>query len=207
MQRRIALMVGVMAALVCAGRVSAQESAPRAGSVVVTVIPVGATFFTQSQSGKEPGFTNYGPGGDVELYLSHYLSVEGEVGGGIGVSQELDGANGVSHRTSPSLVTYSGNVVVTAPSDGSLAPYLTIGAGGLTLLRTSALGIASSKTFVTGNVGAGVKWFNATARWGVRADYRFIAVHADDQAPGLFGREARYANRAYGALLVNVGRQ
>jgi len=206
MQRRIALMVGVMAALVCAARVSAQESGPRAGSVVVTVIPVGATFFTQGQSGKEPGFTNYGPGGEVEMYLSRYFSVEGEVGGGIGVSQELDGANGASHRTSPSLVTYSGNVVVTAPSDGSLAPYLTIGAGGLTLLRTSALGIASNKTFVAGNVGAGVKWFNATSRWGVRADYRLIVVRADDQAPAFFGQETRYANRAYGALLVNVGR-
>src|SRR5258707_5790821 len=119
MERRIALTVGVMAALVCAGRVSAQESAPRAGSVVVTVIPGGATFFTQSQSGKEPGFTNYAPAGDVELYLSHYLSVEGEVGGGVGVPQDLQGASGPSHRTSPNLVTYSGNVVLTAPSDGS----------------------------------------------------------------------------------------
>jgi hypothetical protein len=206
MERRTVLTAAVMATLVCAGRVSAQESARRAGSVVVTVIPASATFFTQGKSGKEPGFTTYAPAGDVELYLSRYVSVEGEVGGGIAVSQELLSAVGTSHRTSPGLVTYSGNIVVMAPSDGSLAPYLTIGAGGLTVLQTSALGIASSKTFVTGNVGAGVKWFNATSRWGVRADYRFIAVRADDQAPAFFGQETRYANRAYGALLVNVGR-
>lgn len=206
MNRRIAVVVAVMAILAAAGRASAQESARRAGSVVVTVIPAGATFFIQSQSGKEPGFTTYAPAGDVELYLSRYLSVEGEVGGGIGVSQELQSASGLSHRTSPSLVTYSGNVVVMAPSDGSLAPYLTIGAGGLTLLHASAIGITDSRTFVTGNVGAGVKWFNATSRWGVRADYRFIVVRADDQAPSFFGQETRYANRAYGALLVNVGR-
>jgi opacity protein-like surface antigen len=207
MKHRMALMVALMATLVCAGPVSAQESAPRAGGVVVIVIPGGATFFTQSQSGKEPGFTNYGPAGDVEVYLSRYVSVEGEVSGGIGVSQELQGASGTSHRTSPNLVTYSGNVVVTAPSNGALAPYLTIGGGGLTLLRTSALGIADSKTFLTSNVGAGVKWFSATSRWGVRADYRFIVLRADDQAPAFFGRETRYANRASGALLVNVGRR
>ena len=207
MRRRMAI-VAVMAALAGAGRASAQESAPRprAGSVVVAVIPGGATFFTQSTSGKEPGFTTYAPAGDVELYLSRYVSVAGEVGGGIGVPQDLRSASGTLHRASPSLVTYSGNVVVTAPSDGALAPYLTIGAGGLTLFHASALGIGDSRTFVTGNAGAGVKWFSATSRWGVRADYRFIVVRADDEAPAFFGRETRYANRAYGALLVNVGR-
>jgi hypothetical protein len=207
MKRRI-VMVAVVATLIVAGRVSAQESTarPRAGSVVVAVIPGGATFFTQSDSGKEPGFTNYAPAGDVEFYFGRYVSVEGELGGGIGVPQQLQSAAGPLHRTPPGLLTYSGNVVLTAPSSGSLAPYLTIGAGGLTLLHTSELGIADSRTFATGNAGAGVKWFNATSRWGVRADYRFIVVRADDQAPAFFGRETRYANRAYGALLVNVGR-
>src|SRR5215475_223810 len=116
MRRRMAI-VAVMAAL-AGGRASAQEPAPRprAGSVVVAVIPGGATFFTQSDSGKEPGFTDYAPAGDVELYLSRYISVEGEVGGGIGVPQELQGVNGQAHHTSPSLLTYSGNVVLTAPS-------------------------------------------------------------------------------------------
>jgi len=206
MNCRTALILAAITTLATAGHASAQESGPRAGSVVVTVIPIGATFFTQSTRGKEPGFTNIGPAGSVELYLNHYVSVEGEVGAGIGVSQDLQNASGTLHLSSPSLMTYSGNLVVTAPSDGSLAPYLTFGAGGLTLLHSSALGIADSRTFLTGNVGAGVRWFNATARWGVRADYRFIAVRADDQAPAFFGREARYANRAYGALLVNVGR-
>jgi hypothetical protein len=206
MYRRIALMIALMTAVAGAGRASAQESAPHAGTVVVTVIPVSATFFTQSTRIKEPGFTNVGPAGSVELYLTHYFSIEGEIGSGIGLSQELQDASGTSQLKSPSLVTYSGNVVVTAPSDGSLAPYLTIGAGGLTLLHSSALGVADSRTFLTGNVGAGVRWFNATARWGVRADYRFIAVRANDQASVFFGQEARYANRAYGALLVNVGR-
>jgi Outer membrane protein beta-barrel domain len=206
MYRRIALMVALMTAVVGAGRAFAQESAPHAGTIVVTVMPVSATFFTQSTSGREPGFTNFGPAASVELYVTHYIGVEGELGSGIGVSQDLQTASGTTHLTSPSLLTYSGNLVVTAPSDGSLAPYLTIGAGGLTLLHSSASGVADSQTFLTGNVGAGVRWFNATARWGVRADYRFIAVRASDQAPVFFGREARYASRAYGALLVNVGR-
>ena len=186
---------------------AAQEaSSPRAGSLVVAVIPIGSTSFTISGTGKEPGFAVYAPAGDVEIYLNRHVSAEAEIGGGIGVSQDLESASSIVHRRSPSLLTYSGNIVVAAPSDGSLAPYMTIGVGGLTLLSGQALGITSSRTFFTGNVGAGVRWFNSKGRWGVRADYRFIAVRADDQAPAFFGREERYANRGYGALLIKVGR-
>ena len=101
-------------------------------------------------------------------------------------------------------MNYSGNVVVNAANRSSVVPYVTGGIGGLTLLDKASLGIADSDTFLTGNVGGGVKWFNG--RWGLRADYRFIAVQSKDDAPSFFGQETRYGHRVYGGVLINAGR-
>jgi hypothetical protein len=83
-------------------------------------------------------------------------------------------------------------------------PYVTGGVGGLTVFDKATLGIADRETFLTGNVGGGLKWFNG--RWGLRADYRFITVRSKDDAPAFFGAETRYGHRVYGGLLLNVGR-
>ena len=50
---------------------------------------------------------------------------------------------------------------------------MTGGVGGLSLFDKADLGISDTETFLTGNVGGGVKWY--TGRWGLRGDYRFIA--------------------------------
>src|SRR5882672_7602204 len=61
-------------------------------------------------------------------------------------------------------------------------------------------------TFLTGNVGGGVKWYASNDRWGLRGDYRFTAVRDKDDAPSFFGRDTRYGHRAYGGLIINVVR-
>ena len=76
--------------------------------------------------------------------------------------------------------------------------------GGLTLFETLPLGISGNDTFLTSNVGGGVKWFNG--RWGLRADYRFVAVRSKDDAPAFFGQETRYGHRVYAGVLINAGR-
>ena len=86
------------------------------------------------------------------------------------------------------------------------APYVTGGVGGLTVFNQLAVGIAQNQTFLTGNVGGGVKWLYGSGRWGLRGDYRFVAVHADDQAPSFFGRETRYGHRIYGGVVINAVR-
>jgi len=182
----------------------AQESSPGPGTVVVTVIPGGATFFTEGKDTKGPSFGNYGLGGSVEVNFNRYIGVEGEVSGALGVTQDLQFSNGITNTKSPNLVNYSGNVVVNAANRSSVVPYVTGGIGGLTLLDKASLGIADSDTFLTGNVGGGVKWFNG--RWGLRADYRFIAVQSKDDAPSFFGQETRYGHRVYGGVLINAGR-
>jgi hypothetical protein len=202
MKRWIAAIVAVVG-FAGAGQAYAQESTTP-GAVVVTVIPAGGTFFTQGKNTKEPSFGNYGLGAAVEVRLNRYVGVEGEVTGALGVTQDIEFTSGTSHLKSPDLLGYNGNLVVSAATGGSLVPYVSGGVGGLTLFDKPALAIPDTQTFLTGNVGGGVKWFNG--RWGVRADYRFIAVRSNEDAPAFFGRETRYGHRVYGALLINAGR-
>ncbi len=110
-----------------------------------------------------------------------------------------------SNLKTPNLLNYNGNVVVSLPTRHSLTPYATGGVGGLTVFDTAALGISKTDTFFTGNVGAGVKWFHSSGRWGVRADYRFIAVRSKDDASSFFGQDTRYGNRVYGGRRRDQG--
>jgi len=54
------------------------------------------------------------------------------------------------------VISCRGNLVVSA-GGSSVAPYVNGGVGGLTLLETSTLDINDMKTFLTGNLGGGVK--------------------------------------------------
>ncbi len=203
MTRWIAVLVAVFG-IASADRALAQESAPGPATVAVTIIPGGATFFTESSHAKGPGFGNYGLGGAVEYNFTRYVGVEGEVSGGLGITQNLTQSGITSNLKTPNLLNYSGNVVVHLANPSSLTPYVTGGVGGLTVFDTAALGISQTDTFLTGNVGAGLKWFHSSGRWGVRGDYRFIAVRSKDDAPSFFGQDTRYGNRVYGGVVINA---
>lgn len=205
MKRSMALMLALVG-LVGVGTAHAQDSVPGPGTVVVTVIPGGATFFTEGKNTSGPSFGNYGLGAGVEVNFNRYIGVEGEVSGALGVTQDLQIGNVTSNVRTPNLVNYSGNLVVSAPTRSSVVPYATGGIGGMTLFDKASLGINSTETFLTGNVGGGVKWFSGNGRWGLRGDYRFIAVQSKDDAPAFFGQETRYGHRVYGAVLINAGR-
>ena len=73
--------------------------------------------------------------------------------------------------------------MVSAANRSSVVPYVTGGVGGLSLFEKASLGINDTETFLTGNVGGGVKWY--TGRWGLRGDYRFIAVQVQGRRAGL----------------------
>ena len=203
MKRVIAAVFAVIG-LAGAGQAYAQESRSSAGPVVVTIIPGGATFFTEGKDTKGPSFGNYGLGAGVTVNFNRFVGVEGEVSGALGVRQDLNFASGTTNEKSPDLLNYSGNLVVSAPNHTSVVPYVTGGIGGLTLFDKASLGIGTTETFLTGNLGGGVQWFNG--RWGLRGDYRFIAVRSKDDAPSFFGGETRYGHRIYGGVLINVGR-
>lgn len=205
MKRSIVIVLALVG-LVGASQAHAQDSVPGPGAVVVTIIPGGATFFTEGKNTKGPSFGNYGLGAGVEVNFNRYVGVEGEVSGAFGVTQDLQLGSVTSNVKTPNLLNYSGNLVVSAANRRSVVPYATGGIGGLTLFDKASLGINSTDTFLTGNVGGGVKWFSGSGRWGLRGDYRFIAVRSKDDAPSFFGQETRYGHRVYGAVLINAAR-
>jgi hypothetical protein len=200
------VIVIALAAVVGLGvsRAQAQEAAPGPSPVVVTIIPGGGTFFTDGKDADVPGFGNYDLGAGVTYNFNRYLGVEGEVSGALGVSQDLQFGGGVSNVKSPNLLNYAANLVVSAPNRTSVVPYVTGGIGGLSLFEKASLGINGTETFLTANAGAGVNWY--AGRWGLRGDYRFVAVQSKDDAPSFFGQETRYGHRVYGGVLLNVGR-
>ena len=203
MKHFIAVLLTV-AAFAGATPAFAQESAPGPGKVVITIIPGGATFFTEAEDNPlGPSFGNYELGGSVAVNFNRHVGVEGEVSGGIGVSQTMQVGSVTFDERSPDLLNYSGNLVISAPNRTSVVPYLTGGVGGLTMFERPGITPSDAETFLTGNVGGGVSWY--AGRWGLRADYRFIAVQSKDEAPAFFGREERYGHRVYAGVLLNIG--
>jgi hypothetical protein len=203
MKRLIAVLLTV-AGFAGAGQAYAQETAPGPGRVEVSIIPGGGLFFTKDKDTQEPGFGNYDLGGAVAINFNRYVGVEGEVSGALGVSQDLAFGGLSADRKSPDFLNYSGNLVVSAANRTSVVPYVAGGIGGLSLFEKASLGITGTETFLTANVGGGVKWYSG--RWGLRADYRFVGVRSNDAAPEFFGRETRYGHRVYGAVLLNLVR-
>ena len=204
MKRLLAILLTVTA-IGAATPAFAQESAPGPGKVVITIIPGGATFFTEAEDNPNaPSFGNYELGGSVAVNFNRYVGLEGEVSSALGVSQTMEvGTFNVDSR-SPNLLNYSGNLVISAPNRSSVVPYLTGGVGGMTMFERRTLVVDDATTFLTGNVGGGISWY--TGRWGLRGDYRFIAVQSKDDAPAFFGREERYGHRVYAGVLLNVAR-
>jgi Outer membrane protein beta-barrel domain len=203
MKRSVALLVAALT-IGGASRALAQEATSGPGPVVVTIIPAGGTFFTEGKNNSGPSFGNYSLGGGVTFNINRYVGIEGEVTGALGVSQSLDFGGVTADRTTPNLLTYSGNVVVSAANHSHVVPYVTGGIGGLSLFEKPELGITGTESFLTGNVGGGVTWY--AGRWGLRGDYRFTAVQSKDDAPAFFGRETRYGHRVYAGLILNAGR-
>ncbi len=180
------------------------ENGPVPGAVEVTVIPGGATFFTSGKNNSGPAFGNYTLGASATYNVNRWFGVEGEVGGALGITQDLTQSGITNNLKSPNTLNYSGNAVFSLPTRSQFVPYATVGIGGLTMFNRPELGFTADQTFLTGNVGGGVKWYPTNGRWGVRGDYRFIAVRHNDDAPAFFGQEDRYANRIYGGLILNV---
>jgi hypothetical protein len=185
--------------------VSAQERGIGPGRVEIGAFPGGGMFFTKATNGNEPEFGNYALGGSFTVNLNRWVGIEGEGGGTIGVHQTFDFENAaLTDQRSPHTWMYHGNVVVNpAGNNRAVVPYVTGGLGGVTLSPrgdAKALGIDEYKTFLAGNVGAGVKWFS-TSHVGFRGDYRLFIEQKNETAPLFFGNETRYGHRVQGGMV------
>ncbi len=201
MIRNVGVWLGALV-LLAAAPVFAQDGRPGPGKVEVTLIPAGGTFFTSK--GSNPEFGNYTYGGALTLNLTRFVGVEAEVGGTAGITQDLELTGGTSNLKTPDTVNYAGNIIVSAATRHSVVPFVTGGVGGLTMFERQELGVADTTTFLTGNIGGGLKWYAPNGRWGLRGDYRLIAVQSKDDAPAFFGRDTRYGHRVYVGLVVNA---
>ena len=197
---------GLIAVLLIGGvsHAYAQETSPGPGTLEVTVIPGGATFFTSGNRASE--FGNYNLGGALTYNINRIVGVEGEVVGSLGISQDLKFGGLTANQKSPNSLAYTGNMVLSLPTHTSFVPYLTGGGGGMTMFEKASLSITRAETFLTGNVGGGVKWYAPNGRWGLRGDYRFMVTRSKDDAPAFFGQETRYGHRVYGAVIINAVR-
>jgi hypothetical protein len=202
MKRLIAVLFAFASIVGTTQAYAQQEAGPNIGIVQLSIIPGGGVFFTEDADANEPGFGNYDLGGSLTVNFNRFFGIEGEVAGGLGVTQGLQSGSFSSDLKTPNLVNYSGNLVLSAANRTSIVPYLTGGVGGLTLLETANLGINQAETFLTGNVGGGLKWY--AGRWGLRADYRFVGVQSKDDAPEFFGQVTRYGHRVYAGVIVNL---
>ncbi len=181
---------------------SAQESGASAGRAEVSAFPGGGILFTESSSGSD--FANYALGGSLTYNFNRFVGVEGEAGGTFGINQKLDLRGGQLSAKPPNTLAYNGNAIVyPTGSNRAFVPYATGGVGGLTLFDRRQLGVNDTTTFLTGNVGGGVKYY-LSDRWGLRGDYRFFAVRSKDDAPSFFGQQTRYGHRVYGGIVLSV---
>jgi hypothetical protein len=72
------------------------------------------------------------------------------------------------------------------------------------MFERAELGVNDMQTFLTGNVGGGIKWYAPNGRWGLRGDYRFTAVQSKNDAPAFFGQDTPYGHRVYVGVLINA---
>jgi len=205
MRRFIAVLA--FGAALSIGTAYGQEGTVGGGRVEIGLFPVGGIFFGHPDNDEnKPNFGNYALGTAVTVNVNRWIGFEGEIGGGIGIRQNMT-FNGqtLNNQKTPHMLAYNGNLVVNViGNDRAISPYVAAGVGGLTLFANSAvsnLGIVNDETYFTGNVGGGVKWF-ASRHVGLRGDARFVMVKNKDEAPFFNNEENRYGARVYAGLLL-----
>lgn len=202
--------------LLCVSAVaSAQGSDAGAGKLETGFFPGGGVFFVGGDDDLEVNFNTYNIGGYLSWYLNRVMAIEGELGFGIGLAQDVVYMNRVvRHAQVPGTVNANGNVVVfPMGSDRLLAGYVTGGGGLLTLqdrVSTRQFGLTESESFLTANVGGGLKILRAGSglkQWGARIDYRILSVNSKDDAFPFFARsKRRMGHRIYFGFLYTLTR-
>ena len=187
----------VLAGVVCA---SAQDTTTGAGKVELGLYPMGGTFFVGGDDNKEVDFNVYTAGSNLTYYLTNRAALEGEFGISFGLAQDVFFNRAeVLHVQMPNVWSYTGNVVFfPGGARGKRLPiYLAGGIGAISLqsrTETKVFGydVATKgwQSFIAENIGGGVKIFRGADApdWGFRADYRYVIVNANAEAPAFFAK-------------------
>jgi hypothetical protein len=194
------LLVFAIATFATAGAASAQEVGAGRVEIGCAVFGVGGLFM-EAATPTEPSFNKYVFGGSVTFNLNRHFGLETDLS--LTLGQRQASTQSLTPQTTPNLFSYGQNLVYNPiGSDRALAPYVVGGVGGWTLFDTAGsadLGLPGPHTYLTGDVGGGVRWF-MVRHWGIRADYRHILIKNDASVPFFGPQSLRQANRIYGAL-------
>ncbi len=194
---------------------SAQEGGPGAGKLEIGGFPGGGLWLGGGNDNTEVNFNTYAFGGDVSYYVHPKVALEGESSFGLGISQNVNYKNQIVYRTQmPHTLTTGGNLVIfPAGSEKHVAGYVTGGAGTLTLFSRLAasriFGLTSNESFLTTNVGGGLKVFRRgdARNWGFRFDYRYVMVNSKSGAVPFFAQlKHRNGHRFYIGMLYTARR-
>ena len=193
---------------------SAQDATGGAGKLEIGGFPGGGTFFIGGDDNKEVNFNVYTAGGGLTYYLNQVVAVEGELTGSVGWAQDVHFNNmKLVHNQMPTVWSYSGNVVFfPGGTAGKRTPfYVTGGVGAISLsprVPTKVFGYdvdqVGTQMFIAENIGAGIKIFRGSDApdWGFRADYRYLIVNSNSDAPAFFAKsKSRGAHRIYIGML------
>jgi Outer membrane protein beta-barrel domain len=202
MSRKIAALMMMGVVLGAASRAFAQQENNAPGLVEVTYMPAGVGYIASKND--SPSFGNYGFGTAVTFNITRMIGIEGELTALIATTSDLQFGDLNNHTKAPNMLGYNGNVVFSPWRKSSFAPYAAGGVGGLTMFERPQVGVPNDETFLTGNVGGGVKWYAPNNRWGLRGDYRFVAAKSKDDAPEFFGQDTRYIHRVYAGVVINT---
>jgi hypothetical protein len=194
------MLIGVM--LGAASSAFAQQDTKNPGLVEVTYMPAGAGFISSKKG--SPSFGNYGFGTAVTFNITPMIGVEGELVALLSTTSNLQFGDLNSHTKAPNMLGYNGDIIVTPFRKTAFQPYAAAGIGGLTMFERPGVGIDNDETFLTGNVGGGLKWYAPNNRWGLRGDYRFVVTKSKDDAPEFFGHDTRYVHRIYAGVVLNT---
>jgi hypothetical protein len=177
---------------------------PLSSRVQITIYPVGGLFATEGDQAGQPAFGNFNPSAALTVQLTRFVAVEGEIGGGIGIEQDLDYTGGTfGTATPPSMLNYSGNLVVNLwRPEAPVVPYVAGGLGAVTLFDEPSFGLADTEHYFAANLGAGLKAM--FGRWGLRGDYRLFAIDPGDAPPDFLGTNTRYAHRVTGGVVISL---
>ena len=201
--KRTTIEVCLAALILAFGVAVASAQTPQAGTgkFEIGLFPMGGTFFVGGDDDKEVDFNVYSAGGGLTYYLSDRAAIEGELGVSFGLAQDVFFRKAeVLHVQVPNVWSYFGNLVFFPGGAGRRLPYyVTAGVGAVSLQSrqpTKPLGYdvdtVGFETFVAENIGGGIKIFRAAVpNWGFRADYRYLVVNANSDAPAFFARTKR----------------
>ncbi len=189
----------IAVALVAGCAVASAQEAPGAGRLELGGFPGGGLWLVNGDDNTEVNFNNYDFGGGATWHLNPMVAVEAEAAYGLGISQNVRYQNRELLRVLlPYTLGTSGNIVISPGGSAKrVAGYVTGGAGMLTLFaRTSTgmiFGLTDNETFVTTNVGGGVKFFRGedAPNWGYRVDYRLVIVNSKSDAVAFFAQSKR----------------